>query len=70
MADTGTRMEHVLPTEDAALGALVLKAAREWAKGCSCAPPDAPAGCNECTHAFLQHVHGLVLIGRPAQTIC
>lgn len=40
-------------------------ACREWIKGCSCAPANAPQECKECTDAFLNAVlnraklHGL-----------
>ena len=42
-------------------------ACREWIKGCSCASPEAPQECKECTDGFLQAVlsrakrHGLAI---------
>jgi hypothetical protein len=52
-------MNSLSPDQDLAA------ACREWIKGCSCAPKDAPWDCKECTDAFLRAVlnraqrHGL-----------
>ena len=35
------------------------KACKEWLKGCSCAKPNKPEECKECTQAFLNHIKNL-----------
>lgn len=32
------------------------KLCKEWLKSCSCAPPDKPEECSECTDAFLSAI--------------
>jgi hypothetical protein len=41
-------------------------ACKEWLKGCTCAPADAPQQCAECTNAFLESlVHRAQQLGLP-----
>jgi hypothetical protein len=54
-----------MPDPTGAVDMAFAGACREWIKGCTCAPRDAPQECKECTDAFLKAVldrataHGL-----------
>lgn len=43
------------------------EAAREWMKGCSCAPKGRPWECVACTEAF--HAHLRMLMDTPPNTL-
>ncbi len=48
------RWEHAQVEEEPSVDAALAAACKEWLKGCTCAPADAPQQCAECTNAFLE----------------